>query len=391
MMNFMNQLNELEASGLIRLAQVQPELEYVFRHALVQDAAYSSLLKQDRRRLHLAVGEALERLYPDRVDELAGMLAHHFIKAGEREKGVLYARRAARQAMSMYAYDEALHHLQSARELLEGEAASLMQVELLEEAADAHRLVGQGVQAVVVYLQALRGWHALAGDVKDKIHALRLHRKTVEAVTDLRWAVSVEEFDDALESVLTTLGTLEAGLRIMEGEPPHAETVRLLAALSMAAWRILVPPNWEMALRYAQEAVQMAEQLDDHDALSTALGALSVAPFGQGDLRSYTTVALRRVQVNRDNPQGEIRELVDSLRGAGSALMYVGEYNEALQYLDEAQDLAVRIQAVDEQFNAIALKVQCWFRLDRWDDVLAAEGEWRSLESRYGRARTGPT
>lgn len=387
----MNQLNELEASGLIRLAQIQPELEYVFRHALVQDAAYSSLLKQDRRRLHLAVGQVLEGLYPDRRDELAGMLAHHFIKAGEREKGVLYARRAARQAQAMYAYDEALQHLQSARELLEGDAPSLVLVELLEEEADAHRLVGQGAQAVAVYLRALSGWNSLAGEAEEKVHALRLHRKTVEAITDLRWSVSVEEFDASLESVLAALGTLEAGLRIMDGEPPHAETVRLLAALSMAAWRILVPPNWEFALRYAQEAVQMAEQLGDHDALSTALGALSVAPFGQGDLRSYTTVALRRVQVNRAHPQGEIRELVDSLRGAGSALMYVGEYKQALQYLDEAQNLAVRIQAVDEHFNALALKVQCWFRLDRWDDVLAAEREWRNLESRYGRARTGPT
>jgi tetratricopeptide (TPR) repeat protein len=366
-------------------------LEYVFRHALVQDAAYSSLLKQDRKRLHLAVGQVLEGLYPDRRDELAGMLAHHFIKAGEREKGVMYARSAARQAQAMYAYDEALQHLRSARELLEGDAPSLVLVELLEEEADAHRLVGQGVQAVAVYLRALRGWNSLAGEAEEKVHPLRLHRKTVEAITDLRWSVSVEEFDAALESVLAALGTLEAGLRIMDGEPPHAETVRLLAALSMASWRILVPPNWEFALRYAQEAVQMAEQLGDHDALSTALGALSVAPFGQGDLRSYTTVALRRVQVNRDNQQGEIRELVDSLRGAGSALMYVGEYKQALQYLDEAQSLAVRIQAVDEHFNALALKVQCWFRLDRWDDVLAAEPEWRNLESRYGRARTGPT
>ena len=387
----MNQLNELEASGLIRLAQIQPELEYVFRHALVQDAAYSSLLKQDRRRLHLAVGQGLEELYPDRHDELAGMLAHHFIKAGEREKGVLYARRAARRAQAMYAYDESLKYLQSACDLLKEEPPSLRQVELFEEEADAYRLIGQGAQAISVYLQALRGFDSLMDKGKETIYALRLHRKTVEAITDLRWSVSVEEFDAALETVLAALGTLEAGLGIIDGEPPHTEIVRYLAALSTAAWRILVPPNWEVALRYAQEAVQMAEQLGDHNALSTALGALSVAPFGQGDLRSYTTVALRRVQVNRANPQGELRELVDSLRGAGSALMYVGEYKQALQYLDEAQDLAVRIQAVDEHFNALALKIQCWFRLDRWDDVLAAETEWRDLETRYSRARTGPT
>ena len=55
-MTIISQLNALEMSGLIRLVQAQPELEYLFRHALVQDTAYGSLLKQDRKRLHLAVG-----------------------------------------------------------------------------------------------------------------------------------------------------------------------------------------------------------------------------------------------------------------------------------------------------------------------------------------------
>jgi predicted ATPase len=45
-------LNTLEKSGLIRLAQIQPELEYLFRHALVQEATYESLLKNDRKRVH---------------------------------------------------------------------------------------------------------------------------------------------------------------------------------------------------------------------------------------------------------------------------------------------------------------------------------------------------
>ena len=53
------QLETLTAKGLVRLATLSPELEYLFRHALVQDAAYGSLLKQERRDLHGRVGEAL--------------------------------------------------------------------------------------------------------------------------------------------------------------------------------------------------------------------------------------------------------------------------------------------------------------------------------------------
>jgi predicted ATPase len=52
-------LASLEASGLIRLAQVGPELTYQFHHALIQNAVYDTLLKKDRKRIHDAVGQSL--------------------------------------------------------------------------------------------------------------------------------------------------------------------------------------------------------------------------------------------------------------------------------------------------------------------------------------------
>ncbi len=58
-----NHLTILEAGGLIRLAAVAPDLAYLFRHALLQDAAYASLLRADRKLLHRLVAEKLEALY----------------------------------------------------------------------------------------------------------------------------------------------------------------------------------------------------------------------------------------------------------------------------------------------------------------------------------------
>src|SRR6185369_9836729 len=84
------QLDTLEAKGLIRLATLQPDVEYLFRHALVQDAAYESLLKQERRELHHSVGEALEELYPDRRGELSAMLGRHFEQAGDNKRAIPY-------------------------------------------------------------------------------------------------------------------------------------------------------------------------------------------------------------------------------------------------------------------------------------------------------------
>lgn len=111
-------LTHLETTNLLRLAQTQPELEYLFRHALVQDAAYELLLLADRKQLHRQVGETLERLYPDRLDELASLLGQHFAKAGESEKAVTYLLRAGDQARGLYAHQEAVNLYQQALELL---------------------------------------------------------------------------------------------------------------------------------------------------------------------------------------------------------------------------------------------------------------------------------
>ena len=95
-------LDTLEARGLIRLAAAQPELEYLFRHALLQDTAYESLLKQERKTLHQVVGMALEELYPDRLGEMAAVLARHFEQAGETDKAIDYLTSAAKFAIDLW-------------------------------------------------------------------------------------------------------------------------------------------------------------------------------------------------------------------------------------------------------------------------------------------------
>ena len=69
-------LTHLETTGLLRLAQAQPELEYLFRHALVQEVAYESLSYARRREIHRAIGEELERAIA-RWSELEDMQQNH--------------------------------------------------------------------------------------------------------------------------------------------------------------------------------------------------------------------------------------------------------------------------------------------------------------------------
>jgi hypothetical protein len=107
-MSARNELGTLEASGLVQVAALEPELEYLFRHALVQDAAYSSLLKQDRRTLHRLAAETLLKLYPERRRELAGVIALHFERAGDTAAAVEHLVDAGEHALERFANREAI-------------------------------------------------------------------------------------------------------------------------------------------------------------------------------------------------------------------------------------------------------------------------------------------
>src|SRR5256886_14670006 len=97
-------LSALEASGLIQVAAVQPELEYLFRHALVQDAAYSSLLKQDRRALHRLAADTLLSLYPERRAELAAVIGLHLERAGDPAAAAEHLVVAGEHALERFAH-----------------------------------------------------------------------------------------------------------------------------------------------------------------------------------------------------------------------------------------------------------------------------------------------
>ena len=106
--NLGRELGQLEGAGLITQAAASAELEYAFRHALIQDAAYETLLKQERRLLHKDVAETLLALYPEREADLAPVLADHFERAGDDIHALQYLVLAARGAASRYARREAM-------------------------------------------------------------------------------------------------------------------------------------------------------------------------------------------------------------------------------------------------------------------------------------------
>lgn len=123
-------LGTLEASGLIEIAALQPELEYLFRHALVQEAAYSSLLKQDRRSLHRGAADIILALHPDRARELAGVIGMHLEQAGDNARAAEHLVAAGDHALERFANRESLSFFSRA-----GNLADDSQIDLRVRAA----------------------------------------------------------------------------------------------------------------------------------------------------------------------------------------------------------------------------------------------------------------
>jgi class 3 adenylate cyclase/tetratricopeptide (TPR) repeat protein len=112
-------LAQLMAAELIHGRGAAPESAYVFKHALVQDTAYATLLKSRRQQLHQRIAEIVRDIFPERADSEPGVIAHHFTQAGLLEMAVEWWSRAGHYAMSRFANFEAVQSFSNGLALMD--------------------------------------------------------------------------------------------------------------------------------------------------------------------------------------------------------------------------------------------------------------------------------
>jgi predicted ATPase len=144
-------LHQLEESELVFRSGEPPAARYTFKHALVQDTAYESLLKSRRQILHQRIAEALRDKFPAVIQAEPELLAHHFTRAGLTGPAIEYWGKAGDLALRRSAFKEATAHLGKAIEMTEaGDAARPR-----EAAATAS--AGQRLKLQTDYSQAVGG------------------------------------------------------------------------------------------------------------------------------------------------------------------------------------------------------------------------------------------
>jgi tetratricopeptide (TPR) repeat protein len=108
----------LERLDFIRARTLQPDLEYIFKHALTQEVVYNGLLKKDRQALHERIGQVIEKLFYDRLPEFYEILAYHYTQGQSILKAVDYLMKSGDKSFKRSALDESHSYFKEAFDLL---------------------------------------------------------------------------------------------------------------------------------------------------------------------------------------------------------------------------------------------------------------------------------
>jgi tetratricopeptide (TPR) repeat protein len=210
----MTDLDQLVASELVFRRGNLPEATYRFKHALVQDAAYQSLLKSRRQILHARIAVVLETKLPEIVGATPEVLAQHWTAAGHGEPAVRYWLQAAKLAAGRSADAEAVAHLTKGLEAL-----SLLPEGLERDTAELELQMAMGTR-----LMSLEGWTA-PGVVRAWTRARELCDRTgdAERLATVLWGQCVVQYLSA--DLAPALKTAVQALEWAEGRGQLREVV----------------------------------------------------------------------------------------------------------------------------------------------------------------------
>jgi class 3 adenylate cyclase/tetratricopeptide (TPR) repeat protein len=274
-------LAELKALEIIYEQGLLPEPAYIFKHAVIQDVAYNSLLMQRRKELHRAVGCAIEELYPDRLAEHYEELAHHFTQGEEWSKTVSYSLLAGDRAAHAFANQEARRHYARALEVAEKDTAG-------------------GEPGVLAHLHAR---HAAVLNILAEYDA------------------AVTEYQRALE-LIRPIGDRKREIEI------------LIALSGVYNWAHKIEP----ARQAANEALAIARQIGDRASEAGCLGMRAETAVADGTLIQATADIEEALRLSHEIAEPRLR--AQTLTFAGRVLQFRGEFDRAISYLREGAELA---------------------------------------------------
>jgi class 3 adenylate cyclase/predicted ATPase len=283
-----------------------PRAKYIFKHALVQDAAYASLLKSTRQQYHQQVAQMLEARFPDTVETEPELVAHHYTEAGCYAQAVGYWQQAGKRAMQRSANVEAIAHLRQGIELLttlpdtpervqseltlqttlgpalmttrgyaapEVAAAYSRARDLCQQAEETPELFPVLWGMFVLY--AGRAEHETARELAEQCLSLARRLNDPALLLEAHLVLGVSWF--YLGQLSQAHTHLEQGIRLYDPQQHHALAFRYgnvdpgVGCLAYAGWTLWVQGYPDQALEWVNEALTLAQSLEHPSTLARGL------------------------------------------------------------------------------------------------------------------------
>jgi class 3 adenylate cyclase/tetratricopeptide (TPR) repeat protein len=340
-------VDELIAADLVLEAAPGERREgrYRFKHAVVQEVAYNTLLLRRRIDLHRRVAAAYETVLGEGVKDFLPALAHHYLLGDVPDKAAEYSWKAAERATAIHAHVEALRLAEQALELYEKLDRFPDAIKALYLIARVRRFRGENDAALSAYERAL-------GMLEERDPKSPEVGNVIAHMAELctRWDAKHPDLE----------GLVARGLAIVDGQR-NRQKVLLLAAKSFMARKRpkATDADWEEALATAKEALAIAEELGLLREVSLCLDAVGYAYGELGNFRESYSYNQRRLPIAKSLQDSD--ELIDAHNMIAIAALVLGDFNEVIEHATAGRDLAIETEK--PRLGAVSLQAEALGRL----------------------------
>ncbi len=318
----MEQLSLLESMGLVKIAQVNPELTYKFQHILMQDAAYHSILDSDRKNLHLSVGQSLETLYPDQSERLASQLGHHFFEGGLKDKAYDYFDLAGHVSMDAFAIAEAETYFHRALQLTKDPA----------QIAHLQTDIGQILAQQSKHREAIKVWKKAIDYYHETNNTDRLARIYAWSARSAWWGYDPKR-------------NLEISLKGLEAVEGAVESPDIAYLIHETGRAFLFNNQPRKAQAYCEQALEMATRLNAYDVQAEALATIGILPT----IQPQRAIAALEKAVNISESNDLYGSASRAYINLAAVMDKIGNMRQARDYRKKAVKLGSKSGTVAEQ------------------------------------------
>jgi class 3 adenylate cyclase/predicted ATPase len=366
-MTVQRELGRLVEAELVYQRGLPPQATYIFKHALIQDAAYASLLRSTRQQYHQRIALVLETQFPEIAEAQPELLAHHYTEAGLTEQAVHYGYHAGQRAIERSAHVEAINHLTKGLALLQTLPETR---ERVQREVDLYTALGACLSATKSYAAAaVAQTYTRARDLCTYLeapqqlfpvlrglwnyHSMRVAHQAAHVLGEQLLALAQQVQDPAmliaahraLGSTLLWMGAfasahtyLAQGIALHDWQHDHTSTFLYgeeagVICRSLDAWTLWGLGYPDQALTRSVEAVSLAQQIVHPWSLAFALASRVGCHQLRREARTTQDCAEAALRLATDQGLPYWRA-VDSLQ-RGWALAHQGQAQEGIEQLQE--------------------------------------------------------